>query len=150
MEGQPVGAFRTIRIRSRIPSEALSPRGLVARLLWAFSRSGRTPSYEDYRAARRGHDDPLDPESFRRLCLEVRPDPGQASRDHLFRPQLRDREGKIYQVLAISQNRIDLLREDGTTGTTTRKELDTCFIPIVQSAFARAGEDNDRPRQVPL
>ncbi len=145
MEGQPLETSRRVRIRVRIPTEALSPLGLVARLLWAFGRSGRIPSYEDYRAARRGQDDSLDSESFLSLCLKVRPDPGQSFRDHLFRPHLRDRKGTLYQVISISRNRIDLLREDGTSGTTTPHELDACFVPIAQADLVRPGEHHDRP-----
>ncbi|MGC8529895.1 MAG: hypothetical protein ACP5OP_06840 [Leptospirillia bacterium] len=124
MEGRP-----PIRIRERIPNGALSPRGVVARLLWAFSSSDRRPSYEDYLAARKGVADTT-PESFAELCRDTPPDPGLSYRDHLFRPQLRDREGNIYQVIRISHSRISLVREDGTTGTTTPEELDLCFSPV--------------------
>ena len=133
MERQPVnplsiGGHHPVRIRERIPGRALSPRGVVARLLWAFSSSNRRPSYVDYLAARNGEAD-LTPESFEELCRDTPPNPGFSYREHLFRPQLRDREGKLYQVIRISQGQIDLLREDGTTGTTTREELDLCFSP---------------------
>ena len=134
MERQPVtplflGGGHSIRIRERIPNGRLSPRGVVARLLWAFSSSDRRPSYEDYLAARNGEPD-ITPESFEALCREILPDPGLSYRDHLFRPQLRDREGNLYQVIRISPGRIGLVREDGTTGTTTPEELDLCFSPV--------------------
>ena len=131
MERQPVrthfsGGGPSIRIRERIPSGSLSPRGVVARLLWAFSSSDRRPSYKDYLIARNGEAD-ISPESFEALCRDTPPNPGFSYREHLFRPQLRDREGNLYQVIRVSSCRIDLLREDGTTGTTTREELDLCF-----------------------
>ena len=148
MEGQPVvlqsgRAQTTVLIRERIPSRALSPRGLIARLLWAFSSSGRRPSFEDYQAARQAaqtteegalcDEGAIDKATFDRLCQETSPDPLFSLRDHPFRPQLRDREGHLYQILRISRSRIDLVREDGTTGTTTQGEFDLFFFPVEET-----------------
>lgn len=138
MEGQPVISRSdrlpaTVLIRERIPTASLSPRGLVARLLWAFSASGRRPSFEDYLSARRashGEAGDIDRECFHRLCQETDPDPVMSLRDHPFSPQFRDGEGHLYQCLRISRCQIDLVREDGATGTTTPGELDLCFFPV--------------------
>ncbi len=145
MERQPIISPperlpKTIRIRARVPTGSLSPRGIVGRLLWAFAASGRRPSFEDYWAARgagscQGNES--DREIFERLCQETDPDPVFSLRDHLFCPQFRDKKGDLYQILRISRSRIDLVREDGTTGTTTPGEFDLCFFPVEETPIDR-------------
>lgn len=135
MEGQSITSARIIRIRSRIPSADLSPEALVARLLWAFKGSGRCVSWEDYKRARGTQKSVLDIDrnQFEALLLSTTPDPGFLWRDHPFRPDYRDAEGREYEVLAVAPDQIDLVRDDGVTGTSSHEELRTFFLPIIRN-----------------
>ncbi|MDA8027760.1 MAG: hypothetical protein M0Z25_02090 [Nitrospiraceae bacterium] len=135
MEGQPVAPPRILRVRNRPSSASLSPQALVARLLWARRGTGHPVTWEDYRKARESREGGVDIDlpTFRSLLETTRPDPGFLWRDHPFRPGYRDADGREYEVLATSPDRIDLLREDGVTGYSSWEEFREFFIPIVQT-----------------
>ncbi len=132
MEGQPVTPPRILRVRTRPSSASLSAEALVARLLWARKGTGRPVTWDDFRRARESRQGGLDidPATFRVLLETVPPDPGFCWRDHPFRPGFQDAEGREYEVLATSSDRIDLLRDDGVTGYSSHQEFKEFFTPL--------------------
>ncbi|MHB1606187.1 MAG: hypothetical protein ACYCTV_07325 [Leptospirales bacterium] len=116
---------RWIKVRIRIPSEALEAPELVQRL--KHVKSGAT--YQDFVTARNGHPE-IGEAEFMRLWERHTPHPHDRGEWILFRPSWTDSNGKTYQVLSEETSKIRLVREDGVMGHCGREEFHQFFRPL--------------------
>lgn len=134
VEGQSVDPGRILVVRTRRPSSELSPEELLSRLIYARKGTGKPVTYRDYCKARGGSPD-IDLQTFEELLPVCKGDPGFSWRKHVFRPTLRDSEGRTYEILEHFPDRIGLLRDDGVSGYTTPEEFRSFFFPIEETSL---------------
>lgn len=126
---------RWLKVRIRIPSQALDAPELVQRL--KHVKSGAT--YQDFVTARNGHPE-IGEAEFVRLWNRLSPHPHDRGEWIPFRPSWTDFSGRTYQILSEEASKIRLVREDGVMGHCVRDEFQNFFRPVGGSGSSPESE----------